>query len=378
MKRVFVLGGGYAGLTAAARMARKLRREAEVVLFDPREAHQALPILPDLVGRGFRPAGLRYSHGRAAERFGFTFRQEGVRGLDPDEGRVEADSGSEAADAVLIATGTQTAYHGLAFAEEHGFALDTTEDGQRIRATLDENPERPAVVCGGSYTGVELATAIRRRDRRRGTDRRVLLIDIAETLCPGLPGGFVEYVTDNVRAMGIEVRTGTSVEEADAGQITLSDGERLNRGLLFWSAGVGTPAFVRDLEAEQTRQGRLHVEPSLRIRERCFVAGDAAAFEDGGRILRMSVQFAISQGRHAADNVVRTLRGEALEPFRPRDPGYLIPMANNRACGIVMGRTLYGRVPILLHYLMCTVRSVGCANRWRVACDAARSLAGGR
>jgi NADH dehydrogenase FAD-containing subunit len=92
----------------------------------------------------------------------------------------------------------------------------------------------------------------------------------------------------------------------------------------------------------------------------------------------MSIQFAISEGKCAAENVERALQGNSLKAFKPFDPGYLIPMANNRACGIVLGKSVYGRTAIALHYFMCTFRSVGLSNQWHIATSSLSSLIRGK
>ncbi len=376
MKRVLVLGGGYAGLSAAARLARR-RPSLSVELIDARDAHHALPILPDVVGRAFRPRSLRYSLQRAAARFGFTFRCETVRAIHADAPSVKTDQGVCEGDALLVATGTRTSSLGLDFVGDHAYTLDDLEDAERLRHDLADRPWQTAVVCGGGYTGVELATAVRRWSRRQGLARRILLADLAPTLCPLLAETFQQYVTRNVESVGISVRTETSVEDAGDDWVQLSDGERIERALLLWSVGKAAPACVQEMPARKTKQGRLHVDPTLRFGERCFAAGDAAAFEHDGAPLRMSVQFALTQGRHAAKNILRALDGAPLLPFRPYDPGYLVPMANDRACGEVLGCPVYGRIGIALHYLMCIARSVGFGNRRRTFADVVRSFAGG-
>jgi hypothetical protein len=41
-------------------------------------------------------------------------------------------------------------------------------------------------------------------------------------------------------------------------------------------------------------------------------------------------------------------------------------MANNKACGVVLGINVKGVVPILLHYFMCLFRLNGLKNKFRV------------
>jgi len=118
------------------------------------------------------------------------------------------------------------------------------------------------------------------------------------------------------------------------------------------------------------------VQEDLRVEPNVFAAGDAAAFSFGGRDLRMGVQFGISMGRAAAENILRLSREEPTRAFAPWNPGYLIPMAHGKACGVVLGKTLYGRLPLLLHYGMCIFRSLGMRNRAIVFRDLLRSVCG--
>lgn len=374
MKQVIIVGGGYAGLTAAARLGG--RPGLTVDLYDARDEHHALPVLPDVVGRRFRPDGGRYSLARAAKRFGFTFHQQEVTALHPETPGIETQSGSRSADALLLATGTRTAFRGFAPAQEHACTLDDMEDALAIRSRIESDAWETAVVCGGGYTGVELATAIRRRSDRLGLTRRIILADTGPALCSALPERMQEYIGNNVRSMAIEVRTGTCVEDATAETVRLAGGSDLPRARLFWTAGKEAVPVAQQVDAEKNSQGRLVVDPNLQIAGSCFVAGDAAAFRHDDAWLRMGVHFSINQGWHAGGNIQRLLAGRSLRPFRPYDPGYLVPMANNRACGVVLGVPVWGRTAIALHYLMCTARSVGLTNRWKILADTARSFLG--
>lgn len=110
------------------------------------------------------------------------------------------------------------------------------------------------------------------------------------------------------------------------------------------------------------------MEGSLEIRNRpgLFAIGDAAAFMRRGRPLRMSVQFARTQGACAAGNIARYLRGGRLRGYRPWDPGFVLPMANGRSCGAVGGLRLRGLLPTAMHYVMSLLLSPGLDQKARL------------
>jgi NADH dehydrogenase len=170
--------------------------------------------------------------------------------------------------------------------------------------------------------------------------------------------------------MRIQVHTGVSISHLAENSVTLSSGLRIEDGLLIWAAGVQTPEFVRHLPCERDPQGRLKVDGSLRFAEGAFAAGDVAAFVKKGRALRMAVQFSLHEGRLAAGNILRLCAGrKKLKTYRPVDLGYLVPMANFRACGVVLGVPVCGFVAWILHYMMCIYRSMTLRLRLGIVCD---------
>jgi NADH dehydrogenase FAD-containing subunit len=77
----------------------------------------------------------------------------------------------------------------------------------------------------------------------------------------------------------------------------------------------------------------------------------------------MTVQFAIAQGDLAANNIIRSIKGKKLIEYKPVDLGFIIPMANNHSCGNVFGVNLKGKLPTLLHFIMCVYRLYGMRNK---------------
>jgi len=178
-----------------------------------------------------------------------------------------------------------------------------------------------------------------------------------------LPSWMRDYVLENLKRLNIEVFTATFIDKIEGENIRLSSGVTFENALLIWAAGVKTPDFIQNLNIEKTPQGRIKVDEYLRFAQGCFAAGDAANFSYKDNFLRMAVQFAITEGELAADNIHRSIKGSPLKKYRPLDLGYVIPMANNRSCGRVMGIEVKGLLATFLHYSMCICRSLGLKNK---------------
>lgn len=360
MERVVILGGGFAGLAAANVLGD--RRSVQCILVDQRETFDFLPMIPDVVGGRIDGDLLLCRHDYLADRLGFTFCHGAVTEVDLAARRVVTGNSSLDYDYLIIASGTQANFFDRPDVREHAYAVESVAGARRLhRALLDC---RTVVVCGGGYTGVEVATNVRALFSRAGCGAGIVLVERDDALVSHLPPWLRDYVKNNVEEMDIDVRLGTTVASVDGRNVTLQGGQTITDAILVWSAGVQTAPYVRRLPVPKSETGgRLKVDSCLRVDRTCFAAGDVAGFVHRGRHLRMSVQFSISQGRCAAHNVLAVVARGPLRPFRPFDPGYLVPMANGRSGGKVLGLTVWGLPATLLHYFVSIVRSCGWTNR---------------
>ena len=120
--------------------------------------------------------------------------------------------------------------------------------------------------------------------------------------------------------------------------------ERLDAGTIVWAAGVAASPLVATLGAPLDRAGRVLVEPDLSIpgHPEVFVVGDAAAFlHQGGKLLPGVAQMAMQGAAHAAKNILRRVRGEAVRAVRlpqSREHGDRRPRLGDRRSAV--GTTL--------------------------------------
>ncbi|KIF76248.1 dehydrogenase, partial [Streptomyces sp. 150FB] len=102
----------------------------------------------------------------------------------------------------------------------------------------------------------------------------------------------------------------------------LSDGEVIPAATVVWTAGMAASPLTVQIPAERDRQGRLIVDPYLRVPgvPDVYAAGDtAAALAEEGHYTVQSCQHAQPMGKFAGHNVAADLLGTAPLPFVP-DP----------------------------------------------------------
>lgn len=361
-KAAFIIGGGFGGIAAARRLCLSNCR-LDVAIIDKKGTSDFLPMLPDCIGRGIDPQCLTYKIEDAAKDRGFKFINEEVMSVNLEKKEVLAKEKAFNYDFLVIASGTETNFYSNDNIRKNAYKLDSAEDVEIINRELRQNRFKTYIVCGGGYTGIEAVANLRvflNKNKRNG---RLIVVERAGSILGPLPEWMKSYVSDNLKNLEIEVLLNTQIEKIDGKNVYVSGGRAFDDALVIWAAGVKTADFIQNLRVSKNQQGRIIVDEYLRLDEYCFVIGDASNFLHRDVSLRMAVQFAITQGECAAKNILNSVKGRPLNKYIPVDLGYIIPMANNRSCGNVLGLNLKGFLPTLLHFIMCIYRSYGIRNK---------------
>jgi NADH dehydrogenase len=371
---VVIVGAGFAGLEAA----RALRRApVRVTVVDRRNHHLFQPLLYQVATAALNPADISAPI-RAVLR-----RQRNaeviladVTAVEPARRAVRLEDGSALGyDFLVVATGATHSYLGHDDWAAVAPGLKTVEDALEIRRRIllaFERAEREPdgarrtalltfVLVGGGPTGVELAGALAEIASRtlasdfrhiRPESARVVLVEAAPRVLPAYPEKLSGDAHAQLRRLGVEVRLGARVTRIDAGGISIGT-ERIDARTVLWAAGVAASPLARSVGGPLDRAGRVRVNPDLTVpgRPEIAVVGDLAAVErEGGGLVPGVAPAAIQEGRHAARNVVRALRGEPRVAFRYRDKGLLATIGRAAAVARI-GRVEFSGLPAWLAWL---------------------------
>ena len=91
--------------------------------------------------------------------------------------------------------------------------------------------------------------------------------------------------------------------------------------------------------------------------------GDLAHFMEAGQTLPMVAPVAMQQGTVAAQNILRHINGQALQPFHYRDPGTMVTIGRNAAVAHIKGRSFTGFFAWLVWLGVHLFRLIGFRNR---------------
>ncbi|MFI9237221.1 NAD(P)/FAD-dependent oxidoreductase [Streptomyces sp. NPDC053079] len=313
---IVVVGAGYAGLTAARRTARRLRRtDVTVTLVNATDQfvervrlHQLaagqdardLP-LPDLL-RGTRVELLVAR----------------VTAIDPATRTVRIDRAPHAIayDSLVYALGSHTRVEDLPEAAEHVHTIDGIGQAMRLRRRVARIASGGTLaVVGGGLTGLEAAAEL----AETYPELRVRLFTGSDT-GGGLSPRAQRHLRRSLDRLRITVHPHTVVAEVHQNALVTGDGAPFATDAVLWAAGFRAPALAREAGFATDDLGRMKVDHSLRSlsHPEVYAIGDAAAgYATDGAVTRMSCQTALLMGRRVADVVAGRLTGDREpEPVR--------------------------------------------------------------
>jgi NADH dehydrogenase len=344
--RIAIIGAGFGGLQAALHLA---RLPVQITLIDRRNHHTFQPLLYQVATAGLSPAEIA-----APIRWIVRGRRNidvllgEVQDFDLAQRRVKLPDLEIPYDYLIVAAGASHAYFGHDEWEPFAPGLKTIEDALEIRRRVllaFELDERQAasgrtqvplnfVIVGGGPTGVELAGTLAEISRRVLANEftsidpkstRIILLEGGPRILPAYPADLSRSAEEQLRHLGVDVRTSTMVTDVEAGAVHVGE-TRLSAAVILWAAGVAASPLGKKLGAPIDRAGRVLVNPDLSIpsHPEVFVIGDLASLKDeSGKIIPGVAPVAMQEGRAVARNIARELHGEPRRNFHYVNKGNL-------------------------------------------------------
>ena len=333
-KQLLIVGSGFAGMWAAVSAA----RVAELSGSDDLQIAVLAPAAELRVRPRFyeeNVAGLRAPLSDLYAELDVEFIAGHAERIDTAEKTVwyRAQDGGMSLrnyDRVILATGSQIRRPAISGLAEYAFDIDQMESAQIFEKHLDELVNQPAslarntvVVCGGGFTGIELATELPARLRARfgdDTQTRVIVVERGDKIGGRFSEALSQVIAEASIGLGVEWRVNSEVESIDATGVTLKGGEHIESSTVVWTAGVEAHPLTQQIRAERDAQGRLRVNDLLQIPALpdVYATGDTAhaKTDELGNTALMTCQHAIQLGKFAGHNAAASLLNATPHPYR--------------------------------------------------------------
>jgi NADPH-dependent 2,4-dienoyl-CoA reductase/sulfur reductase-like enzyme/peroxiredoxin family protein/rhodanese-related sulfurtransferase/TusA-related sulfurtransferase len=314
-KKVVIVGGVAGGASAAARL-RRLDEQAEIILLERGEYISFANCgLPYYIGEVIqeRDKLLVQTPEAMRARFAIDVRvQSEVTAVHPDTKAITVNSKDrgqyeETYDDLILSPGAKPIRPSLpGINSSRIFTLRNVPDTDRIKAFVDREDSRRAVVVGGGFIGVEIAENL----KERGLE--VSLTEAAPHILPPFDSDMAVLVERELEENGIQLFLGDGVasfqEQADGLSVTLQSGKVLAADLVILAIGVAPEtAFLSGSGIALGRRGHILVNDRLETSQaNIYAVGDAIEvidFVSGQPAAIPLAGPANKQGRIAANNI---------------------------------------------------------------------------
>lgn len=385
--RILVLGGGYVGLFTALQIRKRMgRRDAAIVVVDPRSYMTYQPFLPEAAAGSIEPRHVVAPHRRLLR--GSTVLSGRVTDLNHGARKatitpVEGEAYEVSYDHVVVALGAVARVLPIPGLAENGIGFKQIEEAIALRnqvlnkmdvaaSTWDPDARRRMLTftfVGGGFAGIEAIgeiedmarAACKDFDSIRPEDLRFVLIEGTRRILPEVGDELGGYALEQLRRRGIEIKLNTFLNSAEGGHIVCSDGDEFDSDTLVWTAGVKANPVIADSDLPIDSHGRVRTLPTLQVVdedgavvEGAWAAGDCAGVPDistgeAGVYCGPTAQHAVRQARHLGDNLVRYLSGEAVTDYSHKNMGTVASLGLYKGVAQIQGIKFRGPLAWFMH-----------------------------
>ncbi|MBO5051342.1 MAG: CoA-disulfide reductase [Clostridia bacterium] len=313
--KIIIIGGVAGGATAAARI-RRLDENAEIIIFERSGyisyANCGLPYYIGGVIEDKADLTLQTPEG-FYRRFRITAKVcHEVTDIDAKNKTVsvtDLKTGTrftESYDKLILSPGAKPLLPDFYIENERTFTLRTVEDTLKIRAFIEQEQPKTAVVIGGGFIGLEMA------ENLTGLGVKTTIVQRDNHLLPTVDCDMASFIHASLRSRGVQLLLNSSTEKmsmmGDKVLLEISDGQQINADMVVLAVGVAPEnTLAKKVGLELGLKGAIKVNEKMETSvPGIYAVGDAVQVKHS--ITKQDAVISLAgpankQGRIAADNI---------------------------------------------------------------------------
>jgi len=360
LKKIVVLGAGYAGILTAKKLEKKFRKmkmedEVSISIIDRHPYHTMLTELHEVAAGRVEEDSIRISLKKVFAGRNVEIITDTISQISIEEKKLTGNQGEYDYDYLILAAGSKPTYFGVEGAEKNSYKLWSYEDAvllkERIHhvfrnAASEPNEEEKRrlltfYVVGAGFTGVEMAGELAEYvpflcEEYEIEPSMVSMynVDVLKRAVPILPEKLSGKVERRLTKMGVKVMMETGVTAIGEDFIELNQDGKKNRypsGTTIWTAGIESADITGEAAKtlESVGRGRIQVDSFLRAKdhEEVYVVGDNMMYVPQGENVPVPqmVENCEQSAHTAAHNLVCAVAGTgAMEEYKPSFHGVMV------------------------------------------------------
>jgi NADH dehydrogenase len=358
MKKVVIVGGGFAGLNLAKKLTGN--KHFEVTVVDINNYHFFPPLLYQVSTAFIEASNISYPFRKLFQgRRNIRFHMGRLLKVTPGGNSIETDTGELNYDYLVLAMGTETNFFGNQNIISNTLPMKSIDDALRIRnhillcleqavrakSLTEKVTLANIVIAGGGPTGVEMsgmlaemADNIGKKDYPEASAKvgHIYLIDGGPSLLGPMSTKAQKEAYKVLKKLGVKIQLNTFVNDYVNDEVVLSNGKKINTATVIWASGV-VAREVNGLPKETFAKGRRIIVDEINrvkdcdnifcIGDQCFQTSDKNYPEGHPQLAQVAMQ----QGNTLAANLNRMAENKETESFSYFNKGSMAIISKYRA-----------------------------------------------
>ncbi len=351
MKKVVIVGGGYAGIRAALRFSKYKMKDLEVLLIDHHTYHYLQTESYNFVSSRIPLEKTFIYLPTLIASMGENFKFINDEALRIENNKLICKKNSFDFDYLIISTGSVTRFlQGFENKGEFSLGVKSLRAALNVKEFFERElfdrleAERARknfniVVIGGGLSGVEIAAEMRDYFNRYAKTNalscgNVHIKLISKYILEGQSKSVRETVERRLEKLGVEI-VRAFVDRVEDHKATLDDNRIIEFDFAIFAGGIEPSPFIKNLNLPKDRRGFLKVDEFLRVNGNIFAAGDAASlFDRNGKFVPPTAQSAEQSGTLAAENIILDIQKAKLKKADIKLRGLAISLGGR--CALVV------------------------------------------
>ncbi|MDY0327618.1 MAG: FAD-dependent oxidoreductase [Arcobacteraceae bacterium] len=355
MKKVVILGGGYAGIYALRELIKE--PHIKITLIDKHTYQNIQPEVYDLIANKANMADVTIDLASLCAGVKHSYVEyKNLRVVDIDFDKKEIYTQEKEIvvyDYLIIAIGGRTLF------PRSIEGLNHTDDLKKLHKALffkqsfetqlfnkvsdgaKKCDKTHIAVIGAGLSGVEIAAEMAYYAKKffeRGSfacdNFRISLISSGSTILSGFDKEIVKMSHDRLKELKINIVTNSKMTGCDNEYLYLDNGTKIRYAFIVFAGGVEASNLATKLNLSKNTKNQIIVRDTLQTKEydNVFAIGDIAEIKDAqGTKMPANVTVARATGICCAQNVLNSIKDKPLHECNPKLQGTLIALGGRYA-----------------------------------------------
>jgi NADH dehydrogenase len=377
LKKIVILGAGYAGVEAAKVLSKKFKKDhsVEITLIDSNPFHTLLTELHEIAGRRTDKESVMVDLYNVFKATKVNVVRDTIDSIDYEARTLTSAKETYSYDYLVIGCGAEPAFFGVEGVKEYGFTIWSLKDALKIREHIEKTfqlakEEKDVlkrkelltfVVAGAGFTGIEVVGELMEWkdilcDKHEIDPKEVSIVNVEAlpTILPILRPSLQKKAENFLTKKGVKVMTNAPIVKATPNSIELKDGQVINTGTLIWTCGVQGNSFTVSTGLTQGKRNRVQVNDYMQSmdKEEVYLVGDNAYYEIDGKPIPQIVETALQTGECAAHNIAADITKTEKKKFVLNTHGFMVSIGSHYCVAELMGTPMSGFIAMAMKHMV--------------------------